>query len=278
MMRSYLPVQVPFLAGSAGAVRYYAGAVRYYCDSFTLFGAIYALQALFMPIAFQYLLSFPLLQDLPQPTLIQLAAQMDDRQFVRREVVSTKEQTRFALGFLLSGRLQGVDFTVDGRSVGLFFVEPGDYFGELSVVDNKPAAEHVIAVSKSRALFLEATLSRQLIFEHPSIAQAVMAKLSQRVREVTAQRTLLALPNPFQRLCVQLLLLARASQSGAMALEFAPTHQELAIMINSSRETVTRAFQTLILRQVIERQGDHLYLRDMQFLSDVGNGRIEPPR
>ena len=232
----------------------------------------------FMPIAFQYLLKFPLLQDLPQNTLMRLSTQMEDRQFARREVLSTKEQTRFSLGFLVSGRLQGVDVTVDGRSVGLFFVEPGDYFGELSVVDGKPAAEHVIAVGKSRALFLTAEVARELIFEHASVAQAVMARLSQRVREVTAQRTLLALPNPFQRLCVQLLLLARPSQVKQAVLESAPTHQELAIMINSSRETVTRAFQTLILRQVIERQGDHLYLLDTQFLSDVGNGRLEPPK
>lgn len=231
-----------------------------------------------MPIAFQYLLKFPLLQDLPQSALMHLSAQMEDRVFARREVLSTKEQTRFDLGFLLSGRLQGVDTTVDGRSVGLFFVEPGDYFGELSVVDGMPAAEYVIAVSKSRALFLEASVARQLIFDHSGIAQAVMTRLSQRVRQVTAQRTLLALPNPFQRLCVQLLLLARPSELKQAVLEFAPTHQELAIMINSSRETVTRAFQTLILKQVIERQGDHLYLLDVQFLSDVGNGRIEPPK
>jgi len=231
-----------------------------------------------MPIAFQYLLKFPLVQDLPQDALMRLSAQMDDRLFARREVLSTKEQTRYALGFLVAGRLQGVDVSLDGRSVGLFFVEPGDYFGELSVVDGKPAAEHVIAVSKSRALFLEASLARKLIFEHPSIAQAVMARLSQRVREVTAQRTLLALPNPFQRLCVQLLLLARPSLIKQAVLESAPTHQELAIMINSSRETVTRAFQTLILRQIIERQGDHLYLLDTQFLSDVGNGKMEPPK
>ena len=231
-----------------------------------------------MPIAFQYLLKFPLLQNLPQDTLMRLSSQMDDRSFARREVVSTKEQTGFELGFLLSGRLQGVDFTVDGRSVGLFFVEPDDYFGELSVVDGKQAAEHVMAVSKSRALFLEASIARQLIFEHQSIAQAVMARLSQRVRDVTAQRTLLALPNPFQRLCVQLLLLARPSTTREAVLESAPTHQELAIMINSSRETVTRAFQTLILRQVIEREGDRLYLLNIQFLSDVGNGKIEPPK
>lgn len=229
-----------------------------------------------MPFAFQYLLKFALLQNLPQDKLMRLSNQMVDRQFARREVVSTKEQTHFALGFLYSGRLQGVDFTVDGRAVGLYFVEPGDYFGELSVVDGKCAAEHVMAVSRSRAFFLEAEPARQLIFEHPAIAQAVMSRLSQRVRDVTAQRTLLALPNPFQRLCVQLLLLARGAEADAMVLESAPTHQELAIMINSSRETVTRAFQVLMLRRAVQREGDQLKLLDVTFLKAVSDGQVDP--
>jgi CRP/FNR family cyclic AMP-dependent transcriptional regulator len=109
-----------------------------------------------MPIAFQYLLKFPLLQALSQETLMRLSTQISEHDYSRREVVSTKEQANFPLGFLLSGRLQGVDYTVDGRPVGLYFVEPGDYFGELSVVDGKKAAEHVIAVSQvTRAVFLD---------------------------------------------------------------------------------------------------------------------------
>jgi len=231
-----------------------------------------------MPIAFQYLQRFALLQSLPQETLMRLSTLISEREYAKREVVSAKEQIKFYLGFLLTGRLQGVDFTVDGRAVGLYFVEPGDYFGELSVVDGQRASEHVIAVGKSRVLLLDAEPARSLIFEHPSIAQAVMARLSKRVRDVTAQRTLLALPNPFQRLCVQLLLLARPSHSVGMVLEAAPTHQELAIMINSSRETVTRAFQTLILRQAVARQGERLLLLDVDFLSGVGNGQMDPPK
>lgn len=219
-----------------------------------------------------------MLQSLPQETLLHLAGLMTERELAKREVVSTKEQTRFSLGFLLTGRLQGVDFTVDGRAVGLYFVEPGDYFGELSVIDGQQASEHVIAVAKSQVLLLDAEPARSLIFEHPTVAQAVMARLSKRVREVTAQRTLLALPNPFQRLCVQLLALARPSRSEGLVLEAAPTHQELAIMINSSRETVTRAFQTLVLRRVVARQGEKLVLLDVKFLIDVGNAKVEPPK
>lgn len=231
-----------------------------------------------MPVPFQLLEKFPLLSSLPQETLFQLSTKVNQRQFARREMVSSKEQSEFFLGFLLEGRLQGVDFTVDGRAVGLYFVEPGDYFGELSVVDNQPAAEHVIAASKSSVLLLPAEAARRLIFNNPDLAQTVMSKLSSRIREVTAQRTLLALPNPFQRLCVQLLLLGRASPDGSHVIDPAPTHQELAIMINSSRETVTRSFQLLILHESLARDGNALKILRPDYLSDIGEGRREAPK
>lgn len=208
---------------------------------------------------------------------MRISTQMSERKFARREVVISKEQSRFELGFLIEGRLQGVDFTVDGRGVGLYFVEPGDYFGELSVVDGLGAAEHVIAAAKSTAIFLDAEPARRLIFENPALAQGVMSRLSARVRSVSAQRTLLGLPNPFQRLCVQLMQLARNTQ-GQAVLDPAPTHQELAIMINASRETVTRAFQVLTLHQAINREGTQLRLLRPDFLSDVGQGKIDPPK
>lgn len=83
-----------------------------------------------MPVPFQSLLNLPLLRPLQQEELMRISMLMSERAFARREVVVSKEQSRFELGFLISGRLQGVDFTVDGRCVGLYFVEPGDYFGE----------------------------------------------------------------------------------------------------------------------------------------------------
>lgn len=231
-----------------------------------------------MPIPFQRLHGIPLLRSLPQETLLRLSTRMDERHFARREVALGKDQTRVELGFLLEGRLQGVDFTVDGRGVGLYFVEPGDYFGELSIVDGQPPAEHVIAVVRSTAVFLEAEPARRLIVENPDMAQAVMARLAARVRNVSAQRTLLALPNPFQRLCVQLQLMARPEGPNVASLDPAPTHQELAMMINASRETVTRAFQLLMLREVIRRDGNRLVVLRRDFLTDIGEGRVEPPK
>jgi CRP/FNR family cyclic AMP-dependent transcriptional regulator len=231
-----------------------------------------------MPVSLHLLSQFPLMRALGGRELTQLSQKMVLREYARRAVVVSKELSGSELGFLVDGRLQGVDFTVDGRSVGLYFVDPGDYFGELSLIDGKAPAEYLVAAAKSTAAFLDGQSSRGLITHHPEIAQAVMQRLADRVRTAMAQRTLLSLPNPFQRLCALLLQLPAHKVGNALEVSQAPTHQELAIMINASRETVTRSFQMLFLRGVLTREGQSLRVVDLTLLQNMAQGREQPPR
>ena len=231
-----------------------------------------------MPVSVQLLTLFPLLQSLTREELDQLSSHMHLRSFARRAMVLSKDAPVHELGFLVEGRLQGLDFTVDGRSVGLYFVDPGDYFGELPVVDGEAPAEFVVAAMKSTVAFLDAKTAREVILGHQELARAVMSKLAQRIREVTAQRTLLSLPNPFQRLCVLLLQLLSQELDGAPVVKQIPTHQELAIMINASRETVTRAFQLLFTQRLLVRDGNSLRIIELGTIKDIAEGRTPPPK
>jgi CRP-like cAMP-binding protein len=228
-----------------------------------------------MPVSTLILARFPLLAPLPQATLLELSERMTLQTVDRRATLVDRRQPVATLGFLVDGRLQGVDFTVDGRKVGLYFVEADDYYGELSVVDQRPPAEYVVAAMKSTVALLDAGLARQLIAEHAVLAQAVLARLAARLREATAQRTLLSLPSPSQRLCVLLLQLPREATPQGEQVAQVPTHQELAIMINASRETVTRVFQVLFTRRVLARDGNALLLVQPEVLQGVAEGRID---
>lgn len=226
-----------------------------------------------MPVSPQLISQFQLLKSVAPEVKEALSSQMVLQEYTRRAVVIHKDSVTHHLGFLVDGRLQGVDFTVDGRSVGLYFVDPGDYFGELSVVDDLPTSEFIVAAVKSTVAFLDAKIARELILTHPDLAKAVMARLARRVRDVTAQRTLLSLPNPFQRLCVLLLQLPRIQDGDKVVIESPPTHQELAIMINASRETVTRAFQSLFANKLLVRSGNSLYVVSREKIIDIAEGR-----
>jgi CRP-like cAMP-binding protein len=231
-----------------------------------------------MPLSPILLQELALLRGLPREEMARLGELMTLRELARREVVFNKGEPGHALCFLLEGRLQAVDFTVDGREVGLYFVDPGDYFGELAVIDAKPQPEFMIAVAKSRIAVLPRQEARTLMLTTPSIAEQLMARLATRLRQVSAQRTLLALSNPAQRVCAQLALLTETSEAGDTMIRQAPTHQEIAIMINTSRETVTRVFQVLQTRGILKRDGTALIVTAPDYLDAVAAGRQEPPK
>lgn len=231
-----------------------------------------------MPIPPDQLPRIALLRDLPANAQAELAAAAIERRLSRREVVANKGDALQFFPLVVDGRLQGIDFTVDGREVGLYFVGPGEFFGELSLIDRAPMAETVIALAPASLLLLPRERTRSLMFSTPEVAEKVALRLTARLRAEAAQRLLLALPNPMQRLCAQLLHLAEeaAAQSGnrgaGQTIPFAPTHQEIAIMINSSRETVTRAFQQLQNQQILQRDGTRLLVLKPDALARLAEG------
>jgi CRP-like cAMP-binding protein len=230
-----------------------------------------------MPILIPILQGLRLFENLPAARLRELSQVMNERRVERREVVIKRGDRDAGLGFLIEGRLQTVDFTLDGREVGIDFVEERDFFGELAVIDLQPAPEYVIAVAPSRVAMLDRDRARELMFSTPETSARVALRLAQRMRQSARQRALLALPSSFQRVCAQLLLLMQQQQSGGPAtIALAPTHQEIAIMVNTSRETVTRTLQFLQVLKVVARTGQSLVVNQPQTLQEAADGKIVP--
>jgi CRP-like cAMP-binding protein len=238
---------------------------------------------------------FRLLTHLPDPRRRQLADMSSVLSFARREVVVEKNSPLNYLGFLLEGRLQLVDFTLDGREVGLSFVDEGQFYGEVSMLDGLAHPEFVIANRKSQVVQVPAGMLRAFILGEPRIAEAILLGMARKLRQHSAQRQILSITNPLQRVCAQILLLVGhfAPDSGYTAtgqplepsnrrssghngvtrmLAMAPTHQELAMMVNLSRETVTRVFQVLQSRNLLDRQGDDLVIRVREIEALAQNG------
>lgn len=210
-----------------------------------------------MAVTLALLRSFDVLATLPEAELGQLAAQSHLRKFARRAIVLNAGCHDGNLCFLFEGRLQGVDFTLDGREVGLYFVEPGGFCGELSLFDKKPQPESVIALAQSQVVTIPLSAIRQVMFDSRLLMEALTQRLASRIRDLSAHRGLLFLNSVSQRVCGQLWSLLK-SGTNPDAITLPPTHQEMAIMLNISRESVTRVFQTLQAREIVRREGSNL--------------------
>jgi CRP-like cAMP-binding protein len=230
-----------------------------------------------MAVSPKLLSTFLMLKSLPDSSLIQLASQSVLRNFSRRGIVLTAGKQEGFVCFLFEGRLQGVDFTLDGREVGLYFVQPGEFCGELGLLDNGDQPEYVVALSKSKVVFVPMLVLRQVMFGSEILMSTLCERMANRVRLMTSQRSLLGLPNTGQRVCGQLWMLTSKEEIGEeMTIINPPTHQEIAIMLNLSRETVTRVYQQLQGRDIVKRDGNsRLIVTDPKKLKALALGEIE---
>ena len=231
-----------------------------------------------MRVTRELLSTFPILAPLPQDHLELLAQHSVLQKFARRGIVLKAGAAGDQLCFLFEGRLQGVDFTIDGREVGLFFIEPGEFCGELGLFDHGPQPEYIIALTTAVVVSIPMERVREVMLQVPEIFSSLGAKLAARIRQMSHQRTLLGLPNVSQRVCCQLWLLVPDTQESAQhtAIHNPPTHLEIAIMLNMSRETVTRVFQKLQNQKILQRDGPAcLLVKDLPTLKRLAEGDQE---
>lgn len=224
-------------------------------------------------VATVHLQNIPLLSGLDQTILKQLGISMHFRKVEKGDYVIHKGSGGDYLLFLLAGRLRVVDLTEDGREIGLSFLSPGDYFGELSIIDGLPRSASVIATEVSLIALLPAAQAVSLIYSNTLVAERVMKRLAQKIRAASKHRSILGMPNAHQRVFALLAQLVEVAPGGLTVIQNIPTQQEIAIMANTSRETVSRALHILIqsgvvqkdLRRLIVRQPEQLKAMILEF-------------
>jgi CRP-like cAMP-binding protein len=210
----------------------------------------------------------PLLAGIDDATLAELATALQIRRAERGAAIVHKGGSGDHLLFLLSGRLQAVDLTEDGREIGLSFLTPGDYFGELSVIDGLPRSATVIACESSMYAMLPRAQALELMHQHPLVAERMFKRLAVGIRRGSNFRMILGIPNAFKRVYALLDYLAKPCAGGMVVIDRLPTQQEISIMVNTSRETVSRAMRVLIKRGVVEKDLRRLIIRQPDVLRE----------
>ncbi|MRW92608.1 cyclic nucleotide-binding domain-containing protein [Duganella sp. FT80W] len=203
-----------------------------------------------------YLRKIPLLADLSEEHMTRVKSELRIRQYAKREVVLQKGAAGDSLLFLLTGSLQVVDITEDGRAIGLRMLVPGDFFGEIAVINGSLRSASVVALTPVLVALLPRATALHLFAHSPPVANHLLRFLAAKVQRDSEFRALLSIHNTPRRIYTFLELLKEKKDNGQHVVENLPTHQDVANMINTSRETVTRTLLTLTQQGIIEK-GPH---------------------
>jgi len=192
----------------------------------------------------------PLFNDLSEAELARFAEVTREREYPRNSVILFEDDPGDALYIVSSGQVKVVLIGEDGREVILSVLGDGDFFGEMSLIDDEPRSAHVIAMKDSHLLVLRRDDFQTQLQQHPSVALKLLRVMVQRLRRADEKIGSLVLLDVNGR--VAQLLLDLAEESGGPRLTRKLTHHTIAQMIGSSRETVSRAMRELVDRGLIE--------------------------
>lgn len=212
--------------------------------------------------------------DLDAPALAALERLAEPRDYPDGSVVVSQDEAGDALFVLVSGKVKVVLYGHSGREIILsIFKTPGDFFGEMSLLDHEPRSASVIADERSRLLVLSRRDFQAHIESHPRSALRILTELSRRLRRADAVIGNLALLDVYGRLAGKLRELAAAEgeeTEDGVVLRQRPTQAEIAALIGTSRETVSRALSDLARRGLVVVSGRRLVLRRDFLAGDVG--------
>ena len=195
----------------------------------------------------------PLFSMLTNDQAQSIADSVVKRRFRRGEIIVEHGKKSNALFILLTGRARVLTSDSRGREVILAVLQPGDYVGEMSLIDNEPHSATVRAEVQTDMLILGRAEFARCLPENSSLSYAIMRGLVQRLRSADRQIESLALLDVYGRVARALLDMAD-DDAGDKVIRGKVSRQDLAKHVGASREMVSRVMKDLEERGVIETQ------------------------
>ena len=175
---------------------------------------------------------------------------------------------------IVSGKVKLSTASADGRTIVVRMAGPGEVLGLSATVVGRPCELTAETLEPTRIKNIPRESFKQWLRAHPELAFQIAQELAEEYNNTCQQlRSMLMSHTATQRLARTLLQLVRNAGPGNEArAPFSLTHQEIAEMIGSSRETVTRLLSGFRHKGTIEIEGSTLIVHDREALRQLGHG------
>jgi CRP/FNR family cyclic AMP-dependent transcriptional regulator len=215
--------------------------------------------------------NIPLLADLPQKALDELAKRCSWRNFRPTEQVIDRQSDSFDLYFIVEGRARVVNYSLSGREVTFDDREGGQYFGELAALDGEPRSANVVALENTVVACLSREGFHELLIDYPQVAVKILMNLAKIVRISTDRIMDLSTLGANNRVHAELLRLAKPGMKddNTAVISPIPIHGDIASRVSTTRETVARVFSDLTREGILQRDRDALIILDVDHLTEI---------
>ncbi len=208
--------------------------------------------------ALDSLRTIPLFAAVPDDALSAIADLLIERRVPKNQTIVEEGLSGDYMYVIREGHVKVTKLSGDGREKILELLGPGDFFGEMSLLDDAPRSASVKSLTETHILALSRPDFLKELRRNPDLGMAVIQELTRRVRQMDEQASSLSFQRVRERTQGLLVRLAKddVSQNGRRVTP-PLTHQQIADMIGTSRETVTRIVKRLKDQGWLEQEGKH---------------------
>ena len=214
----------------------------------------------------------PLFGGLSSVDLAALAGMMVRKQFTAGEVIVQEEEEEGQTFFVINnGVVHVAVMTPEGKNTVLATLKRGDFFGEMALLDGEPRSASVIAAQECDLFLLYRRVFHDILHRFPKIAVHLLTEMSKRLRRANHHINTLSMMSVYGRVADVLVQLANDQGIRAKDMIFIynrPTHQTIANMAGTSRETVSRILSQLQKKRYIAIDGKKLVILNEKKLYD----------
>ena len=197
----------------------------------------------------------PLVAVLDEVQLNALATVVSRRSFPKNRVVLQAGDPTDSLFIVITGRTRVQMADDEGKEVILAVLGPGDFFGEMGLIDDEPRAASVLTTESCEFVVITKDDFNALLKNNFEIAMVIMRGLVKRLREADRKIESLALLDVYGRVA-RVLLEFSEEIDGQKVVKGKLPRQDIAKMIGASREMVSRVMKGLEVGGYIEVRDD----------------------
>jgi CRP/FNR family cyclic AMP-dependent transcriptional regulator len=202
-----------------------------------------------------------LFEGLDAVSLDELKEMMVTRVFPKNSIIINEGDENQSLYILESGRVKVYLSDENGREIVLSTQGPGEYFGEMALLDDATRSASVLTLEESKIRMINKADFEKILRQKPEIALGVIKDLIRRLRQSTESVRSLALMDVYGRVA-RLLLSLSEENNGYLTVTEKLTHQDIADRVGSSREMISRIFKDLKQGGYIEVEDKRITIKD----------------
>lgn len=201
---------------------------------------------------FYNLKKIPFFNALTDEVLLTLSEKVRSAQFPKNAIILHQGDPSHSLHIILAGKVR-VYVSDEENEFVLQIQEAGSYFGELALLTDAPRSASIMALERTSCAVITQDDFMVWLKNYPETTIILLRVMAEKVLQLTDEVQAMALNSVYQRLVRKLKQLAE-EKNGFLVVENIKSQEELANMIGTGREMVSKLLRQLVFGGYIKME------------------------